>query len=71
MRTYTYNVYYKSTPKNKHRGSVEADSDEEAIQKVRNIYFSAPVEVELLLGNGDEDATALVVDNPGPNYGKE
>lgn len=78
MITYDYEVYYKTTPENKHRGTIEAESEEEAVQMVRDVYFAAPVEVNLLIGNGDElygngdeDSTALVSDNPGPRQGEQ
>ena len=71
MITYDYEVYYKTTPENKHKGTIEAESEEEAVQMVRDIYFAAPVEVNLLVGNGDEDSTAFVSDNPGPRQGEQ
>lgn len=61
--TYTYDVYYKTNPEKKHRGTIEAESEKEAVQKVRDVYFAEPVEVNLLLGNADEDVTAFVSDN--------
>ncbi|MHC8317385.1 hypothetical protein [Pseudomonas sp. LB3P31] len=63
MFTYSYEVFYKDTPENKHRGSIKANTPTEAKEMLRAKYHAYPIEINLTPNRVDDDVAAFVVNN--------
>ena len=69
MTTYSYEVSYESTPKNKSYGKIDADTPAKAIKQVEAIYYAQSVKVNVWPYDGNADVCALV-ENNGPGIRK-